>query len=131
LIPSRLDKIRAVAADERGDPRTRAIAQQMLRALEPAPKLKPDVVEGLKQPPHYIRRNYMDFGLWRKTEAGNPSYLVAHGGRAYKIVLFPHKKTPTWGWARFIDGEEPSFSKTRYASVEEAQLAAWNSLMSI
>jgi hypothetical protein len=139
VTPDRLAKIKAMAEDARGDPATRAIAQSILKryAQEP-PKPEFRDVE-YKDPRHpgvrtgadYEKWRYMDLSAWRKTGNGNPACLVTGlDGRPYRIVLFRHKKTPTFGWMVVdIDRDETEFSNHKFTSMAEAHKDAWKNLM--
>ena len=110
MTPDKLEKIRRLAEDHRGDPATRAVAMDVLKRYggdihrpassatrpQPASPLHP----GMRQSPEYQQFRFMDIGSWRRSAAGNPIFSIAIKGRQYRIVIFPHKKSPTYGWLR-------------------------------
>ena len=55
MTPQRLAKIRALAADERGDPATRALAQKMLDAWEATYPAVKSIHPGMRTSPEYER----------------------------------------------------------------------------
>jgi hypothetical protein len=133
----RISKIQALADDERGHPEVRQRAKEWLRAHHvkpPPPKfhdVKPTpVVHGMRRDPTYEYYVFTDLSLWDRTKSGNRTYVVAHKGINYRIVLFQHKKSPTWGWMRATDGAEPVFSG-RFSTITEAQADSWADLMAI
>ena len=137
MHPRILEKIRAVASDPRGDPRTREIAQRMLAEHERPPPPPPEpprynsrIHPGLEKTPEFIRFKFMSLDNWGRTKNGNLIHTTSIKGREYKIVLFSHKKTPTYGWMQ-IDPESDTtvFSDTKYATMIEAHQAAWQRLM--
>jgi hypothetical protein len=143
MNPARIAKIRALADDERGDPATRARAQEKLDAyrlshphLFEQPKHKfHDVrqdrrVHGMRLDPAYEYYIFTDLSLWSQTKAGNRTHTVYHKGINYRIVLFQHKKSPTWGWMRVSDYDGTVFSG-RFKTIGEAQADSWTSLMAI
>lgn len=139
MTPAKLAKIRALAADTRGDPATRAIAQAALKryAAEPpeSVKVRPNPSDprhpGMRTSPEYDRFRFMDIGAWKTTAKGNPTYLIVVKGRSFRIVMFQHKKRPTHGWMR-VDTitDEVEFSRS-FSTLQEAHEDAWNSLMAI
>lgn len=137
MNPARLEKIRALANDARGDPATRAVAQSILKRYardEPKPKFRdvPHVdprVHGLRRDPLYEHYLYTDLSQWDKTKAGNPTYQLFHRGIVYRIVLFKHRRTDTYGWMRIdTDHDETEFSG-RFNTMAEAQADGWVQLM--
>jgi hypothetical protein len=129
MTPDKLEKIRKLAADVRGDPATRAIAQAALKRYAQPPQ--PKTVPGIKPSAEHDRYAFMDVGMWRTTANGNPTRFVDHKGRTYRIVIFKHKKTPTWGWMRIdVDADETEFSG-RFSSLSEAHRDSWQSLMTL
>jgi hypothetical protein len=139
MTPDKLEKIRRLAEDVRGDPATRAIAQAALkRYAQPQPKPKfrdvpprPETVPGVRPSADYNQYTYLNLGLWRKSTSGNPTRVIDHRGRTYRVVIFKHKKTPTWGWMRAdVDTEDTVFS-SRFTSMAEAHRDSWSSLMSL
>jgi hypothetical protein len=141
LNAAKLAKIKALANDPRGDPATRAIAQAALKryAAEP-PRPTPQQNANLHNQQHpgmrtsaeYDRYRFMDLGSWKTTANGNPTHLIVHKGKSYRIVLFKHKKRPTHGWMRIdiIADIDPVFSNS-FATQSEAHADAWKSLMAI
>lgn len=141
MTPEKLAKIRALANDARGDPATRAIAQAVLRryAKEPEPQFH-DVPPprdprhpGMRTSPEYDRYIFMDLANWGETHNGNPIHTTNWKGVSYVVVLFQHKRTPTYGWMRTKAGgaNVPIFSLVKYATQSEAHRAAWESLQSL
>jgi hypothetical protein len=139
MTPAKLAKIRALADDVRGDPAIRAVAQAILRQHAPSPEPRrgfhdvPPVADqrhpGMRTSPQYDQYCFMDLGSWKLTSNNNPTFVVVRKGRSYRIVLFRHKKTPTYGWMRIdtITGETEFSSKFRTQS--EAHADAWKSLI--
>lgn len=135
MTPEKLAKIKALAEDVRGDPATRMIAQAALKRYgkpEPAkPAYKPPRnPPGVKTSPEWERQTFMSLNQWRRSKNGNFWHNVTHKGRGYHIVLFPHKKTPTFGWLRASEGEQEVWSG-RFQTIGEAHADAWANLMSI
>jgi hypothetical protein len=138
VTPEKLTKIRALANDDRGDPATRMVAQRVLAryAKEEPPRTRrwaPPHVQhpGLRTSPEYDRYMFMDLANWGESSGGNPIHTTSHNGLSYTIVLFEHKRTPTYGWMRTRTGQyndKPDFSLTKYSSLGEAHRAAWDSL---
>jgi hypothetical protein len=139
LTPEKLEKIRRLANDVRGDPATRAIAQAALKRYaqgEPEPqfrdipKYEDRVHPGMRQSPDYIHRRFADLGTWDRTKSGgNPTTMVIHAGRAYRIVLFKHRKSPTYGWMRIDTVTDETEFSGKFQTMAEARDAAWTSLM--
>jgi hypothetical protein len=140
LNPQKLAKIRALADDPRGDPATRAIAQAALKryATEPpkpefhdVPPYRNQQHPGMRTSAEYDRYRFMDLGNWKTTANGNPTQLVTHKWRTYRIVLFRHKKRPTHGWMRIdVITDKTEFSGA-FKTQAEAHADAWKSLMAI
>lgn len=135
MTPEKLEKIRRLAEDVRGDPATRAIAQAALkRYAKEDPVNNPHDVwrdprhPGMKTSAEYDRYRFMDLATWRKSANGNPTHAIVMGGKLWRVVLFKHKKTPTWGWMR-IDtiNDETEFSG-RFSTLAAAHEDAWKSL---
>ncbi len=135
-----LQKIRALADDERGDPATRARAQEKLevyRSSHPhlfeAPKPRrppPDPrVHGLRTDPVYDYYVFTDLSHWNRTKNGNLIYNVYHKGINYKIVLFKHKRTDTYGWMRVDTFNDTTEFSGRFRTIGEAQGDSWADLM--
>jgi hypothetical protein len=141
LTPDKLAKIRALANDPRGDPATRAIAQAALKRYA---TLQQDANLGaqaryahnppnprMQNTPEYNRFRFMDLGSWRMTANGNPSHLIVHKGKSYRVVLFRHKKRPTHGWMRVDTITDKTEFSGAFTTREEAHADAWKSLMAI
>lgn len=79
------------------------------------------------------RARFLDINRWRQTANGNLSTLVAMArGQGCRIVLFQHKKTPTFGRLRIdLETDEEVFSKVRYATRDAALEGAWRDLCAI
>jgi hypothetical protein len=81
------------------------------------------------------RTRFMDMDNWRESGAGNPTIgNVAMKGVEYRVVLFRHKKTPTFGYLIIeVDADEDAetFSNVRYATQNEAHRAAWEALCAL
>ncbi len=139
MTPEKLEKIRRLAEDIRGDPATRAIA---LAALKRYSQPQPEPVHvgaafsdlhnrpGVPRSAEWERQTFMNLYQWKRSKSGNFHHSVSHKGRGYHIVLFPHKKTPTFGWLRDSDGLETVWSG-RFRTIGEAHANAWASLMAI
>jgi hypothetical protein len=137
MTPEKLAKIQRLAEDPRGDPATRAIAQAALKRYAPPPRFK-DVQEegprrnfqhpGLKTSAQYDRYRFMDRATWKVTTNQNPTILVSHKGEPYRIVLFAHKKTPTFGWMRVHMLTDVTEFSGKFKTLAEAHEAAWISL---
>ena len=143
MTPERLGKIRRLAEDERGHPEVRQRAREKYNSYrgshpwlfeeeKPKPKPKPDPrVHGMRTDPAYEYYVFMDLSQWGRTKAGNNlAHIVFHKNVSYRIVLFQHKKSPTWGWMRVPIAADsvPTFS-SKFATVGEAHADAWGSLM--
>ena len=145
-----IKKIRAVADDKRGDPRTRAVAQAKLEAYKlshphlfattapwddipedhPPPRNPQD--PGIKVSEEYAKFRYMDLGNWGQSSKGNPMHLINHKGRAYRVVLFSHKKTPTFGFLIVdVQRDATTFSDLFYKTISEAHRGAWDLIQTI
>lgn len=128
---SKLEKIRALATDPRGDPATREIAKQTLKRFGADPEWRDERVAGLKTSADYDRNRFLDVSAWKKTTSGNRVHDILWKGRPFRVVLFRYKKANGWGWLRidtFRDRRE--FSK-RFETIAEAHAAAWTSLKSM
>jgi hypothetical protein len=147
-----IKKIQALANDARGDPATRARAQEKLASLR---KTHPDLfheadikakfggdprnqwrdvrpdprVHGMRMDPAYEYFIFSDLNLWDETKTGNKTIVLFHKGVNFRIVLFRHKKTPTWGWMRIDDFHHTTEFSGRFKTIEEAQSDSWASLM--
>lgn len=137
----KLEKIRRLAEDHRGDPATRAVAMDVLKRYggdihrpassatrpQPASPLHP----GMRQSPEYQQFRFMDIGSWRRSAAGNPIFSVANKGRQYRIVIFRHKKSPTYGWLRTDTFTNEAEWSGRFATMELAHADAWRMLQAL
>jgi hypothetical protein len=138
MTPEKLAKIQALANDPRGDPATRVIAQAALKRYyaEVNAKPKPEPPQfvdrrhpGMKTSPEYDRYRFLDLGSWRKTVNGNPTFSITIKGKMWKVVLFQHKKTPTYGWMRVnVITEETEFSGRKFPTMAEAHQDIWKIL---
>jgi hypothetical protein len=139
MTPQKLAKIRALAEDTRGDPAIRAVALQILRRYE---KVEEPTFHDVKDDPYrnppnprmqnsedYERYVFMNLHAWRRSAAGNPVHNLTWKRRAYRVTLFKHKKTPTWGWLRVNMNTDEEVWSGRFSTIEEAHKAAWTSLM--
>lgn len=142
MNPARIAKIKALAEDARGDPATRARAQEkltVLRTLHPhlfeaeKPKFhnvqQDPRVHGMRRDQAYEYYIFTDLSLWGETKAGNKVHHAYHKGIIYRIVLFQHHKTPTWGWMRINDTQGGTVFSQRFGTMEEAHADAWANLM--
>jgi hypothetical protein len=125
----------------RGDPATRAIAQAALKRYatgsnEPAafhdvPPYRNQQHPGMRTSAEYDRFRFMDLGNWKTTANGNPTHIIVHKGRSYRIVLFKHKKSPTHGWMRIDTITDRTEFSGKFRTLAEAHLNAWTSLMAM
>jgi hypothetical protein len=138
MTPEKLAKIRRLAGDLRGDPATRMIALEILRRYEKTEEPTfHDIPDEPQNPPNprmrnseeYERYRFMSLRDWRRSAAGNPVHVFTWKGHPYRVTLFKHKKTPTWGWLRVHLGTEEEIWSGRFSTIEEAHKAAWTSLM--
>ena len=137
-----IEKIKRLADDARGDPATRARAQEKLEAyrgshphlFEPPKDRKPPPhprVHGLRTDPVYDYYVFTDLQRWDRTKNGNLIYSVYHKGISYKLVLFKHKRTDTFGWMRVDTFNNQTVFSGRFGTIGEAQGDSWASLMTI
>jgi hypothetical protein len=139
LNSEKLAKIRALANDPRGDPATRSIAQAALKRYAETDRNEKPSASPYRNPPNprmrtspeYDKYRFMDLGNWRTTANGNPTHLIVHKGKSYRVVLFKHKKRPTHGWMRIDVITEATEFSGAFKTVEEAHADAWKSLMAI
>ena len=135
-----IEKIKRLADDVRGDPATRARAQEKLEAYRgshphlfetPKPRKPPrdPRVHGMRTDPVYDYHLFTDLGNWDRTRSGNLVFNVYHKGVNYKIVLFKHKKTDTYGWMRIDTFNDRTEFSGRFSTIGEAQGDSWASLM--
>jgi hypothetical protein len=137
---ARLAKIRALASDPRGDPAIRAIAQSTLKRFGAPEKEEPRAAKPWRDPRHpgvktsaeYDRFRFMDLGSWRQTENGNPTFTISLKGHSWRVVLFKHKKRPTYGWmlTDAIYDKPPEFSHP-FETMAEAHEDVWRTLNKI
>jgi hypothetical protein len=137
---ARIAKIKALADDTRGDPATRQRAQEKLEAYRgsyphlfetPKPRKPPrdPRVYGMRTDPVYEYYLYTDLGRWGRSKNGNLAFNIAHKGINYKIVLFKHKRTDTYGWMRVDTFNNQTEFSGRFGTIGEAQGDAWANLM--
>ena len=141
MTPAKLEKIRALAEDPRGDPATREIARRAYARYAHEPPTFKDVPPwtphneqhpGLKTGAEYDKFRFMDLGSWRTAKAtGNPWIITKHKGVGYHFVLFKHKKSPTWGWVRTNQVCDHTEFSGRFATIAEAHADAWKILQMI
>ena len=135
-------KIKAVADDARGHPAVRKIAIDKLEALRrshphlfhrpaSAASASQGATRGRAPAPVKGKARFLDLANWRETANGNVSIVITVRGVEYRVVLFQHKQTPTWGWLIIDtdDGEE-TFSG-RYPTRDEAHMDAWEALCAL
>jgi hypothetical protein len=132
VTPDKLAKIRALAMDMRGDPATRMVAMEILRRYEPEEPAWHDVKEdeppnppGMKNSEEYEQFIFLSLHNWGKSASGNFVHTFTYKNRAYRVVLFKHKKTPTWGWLRVDIATSAEVWSGRFANVTEAHRDAW------
>jgi hypothetical protein len=135
MTPQKLAKIRAVAEDPRGDPMTREVARATLKryATVPATPKPPSnpLHPGMRRSAEIERYKFMDLSQWKTNINGDLTILVARNAHPYRVTLFQHKKTPTWGWSRLdIIRGEVDYSG-RFATLTEAHEAAWKAMNKI
>ena len=134
MTPEKLEKIRRLAEDPRGDPATRTIAIAALKRYakdlkEPEPAREPFN----KAPPksaEYERHRFMALNHWRRSKNGNFFQTITHKGRGYRIILFTHKRGGTYGWLRASEGLGEVWSG-RFPTIGEAHANAWLKLMEL
>ena len=142
MTPEKLAKIRALAEDMRGDPATRLVALGILRrellrhakAEEPVWHDIPDTPRnppGVQNDPDYERHTFMSLHNWGKSGNGNFVHTTTWKGRGYRIVLFKHKKTPTWGWLRVDVLRSQEVWSGRFDNIQGAHQDAWRNLMTV
>jgi hypothetical protein len=138
VTPDKLAKIRALAEDMRGDPATRMIALKILAryAKDEEPVFHdvppaPENPAGMHNAPEYERYTFMSLRNWGRSKNGNFVHTTSHKGRGYRVVLFPYKKTPTFGWVRTDVATNQEVWSGRFSDLEGAHRNAWESLKSI
>jgi hypothetical protein len=125
--PAKLAKIRALAEDQRGDPKVREVARRFLAINKPAFTPTPTQHPGLRTSLEYDKFLFMNLANWGKSKTtGNYVHDISWKGRAYTIILFKHKQTLTYGWLRTC-GSTKDFSG-KYNTLAEAHRDAWTSL---
>jgi hypothetical protein len=136
ITPQKIAAIKALADDPRGEPNTRATAQRKLEQIRishpclfvtapRAPQNPPNPRRA--KTPEYEKYRFMNIDQWKRTSKGN--YVLVIG--EHRITLFKSKSA--WAHARAsVSGfQEPMFSAMRYATLREAQEAAWTSLATL
>ena len=135
MTPARRVKIKALAEDERGDPKIRAVAQRMLkRHPEPPPKPKPphqQRVSGVERSPEYLQFMFMDLNQWKPygKKGKGLSHITSYRGIAYKFVLYEFSQPigTVWGWKRTSD-KDVKLSHMLFDTRAEAHRDAWQRL---
>jgi hypothetical protein len=140
MTPQRLAKIRALASDTRGDPATRMIALEILRRYEKTEEPTfHDIPDEPQNPPNprmrnsdqYVQYTFMSLRNWGKSANGNFVHSFTYKNRAYRVVLFKHKKTPTYGWLRVGITSGVEEWSGRFSTIEEAHKDAWTKMMTV
>jgi hypothetical protein len=150
MTPAKLEKIRRLAEDLRGDPATRMIAKKILERYQKEPTFEdvPDPDAAIKKhfygdprnPPNprmrtsdeYEKHVFMSLHNWgRSKQSNNLVHSFTHKGRAYRVVLFAFKKSPTYGWLRVDVARGQEIWSGRFNSMPEAHADSWKSLQSI
>ena len=146
MTPDRLEKIQRLADDARGHPQVRMRAQEKLAEVrlshphlfpkpKPPPPPKPPPrdprVDGMQTSPEFERRRFLDLGQWGRTKAKNLIQTVYRGGIVYRVVLFEHKKSPTWGWMLVNELRETTEFSGRFRTMGEAHADAWRMVSSL
>jgi hypothetical protein len=139
MTPAKLDKIRRMAADLRGDPATRTIAIEMLRRweeqhppsftdVEEPEEDKPQNPPGMRNSEDYERHVFMSLHNWGRSQNGNLVHTFTYKKRAYRVVLFAHKKTQTYGWLRVDVARSEEVWSSKFSSMPAAHTDAWTCL---
>jgi hypothetical protein len=68
--------------------------------------------------------DFMDADSWGETNNGNPICTVDMGGDEFTVVIYPYQGTEKYGYLIF-SGDEKTWTKQRYNSIEEARAGAW------
>jgi hypothetical protein len=139
VTPEKLAKIRALAEDLRGDPATREIARAALRRYAKEEPLEfhdvppaPENPAGMRNAPEYEQYVFMSLRNWGRVKStGNFVHTCSHKGRGYRVVLFSHKKTPTFGWLRVDVASNVEVWSGKFSDLQGAHRNAWESLKSI
>jgi hypothetical protein len=142
VTPTKLEKIRRLAEDIRGDPATRMIAREILARYQTKPTFEdvPEPEPEPRNPPNprmrnsdeYERHMFMSLSNWGRSKTSNNFvHTFTHKGRGYRIVLFAHKKSPTYGWLRVDVARNQEVWSNRFNSLPEAHKDAWECLMKI
>ena len=137
MKPDKLAKIRALAADKRGDPATRQVAIEILKRYEAFVDDEPTWTPPPKNPSgpgntfDYEKQAFMSLRDWKRSTAGNFVHTCTFKGRAYRVVIFKHKKTPTYGWLRVDIMRDEEVWSGRFRDIQEAHQDAWKNLQSL
>jgi hypothetical protein len=139
VTPEKLAKIKALAEDVRGDPATRMIAKDILRRYnrEPPPSFHdvedvPQNPPGMRNSNEYEQYRFMSLHNWGRSKiSNNLVHNFTHKGRAYRVILFAHRKTPTYGWLRIDVARNNETWSSKFSSMPAAHADAWASLMKI
>lgn len=139
MTPEKLEKIRALANDLRGDPATRMIALKILARYAAEPTfhdIGDDELEPPKNPPgmknsdEYEQHVFMSMHNWGRSQNGNLVHSFTHKGKAYRVTLFAYKKSPTYGWVRteLTRTNSEVWCSNKFRDLGEAHRDAWASL---
>ena len=139
MTPDKLEKIRRLALDTRGDPAVRAIAVAAYRRYagkdpepdEPKSQWKDTRHEGVKTSAEYDQFRFLNLGLWKKSAKGNPYHTIVWKKKLYHFTIFHHKKTPTYGWVRNEVNTENTVFSGRFSTLAAAHADAWQCLKSL
>lgn len=130
MTPERLAKIRALAADYRGNPHVRAMAQRILDA-QPKPRWTPPPdppAPGIKTSEEHRKRIFFDLNQWGESANGNYVHTMEYRDREYRFVIFRQKRTIVhgWGWLRVdVKNDTKTWGRNKYETVREALDSAW------
>lgn len=130
MTPERLKKIRALAADERGNPFMRAMAQRILEAHKEPWRPPPDPPNpGLRTDPGFDKFIFMSLDQWGESAKGNYIHNINWKGREYRFILFKYKKVPNWNWLRVdVRNDTETWGPRKFQTLEEAHQSAWKHL---
>jgi hypothetical protein len=138
VTPAKLDKIRRLASDLRGDPATRTIAIAMLKKWEAEhgpsfhdveEEWKPQNPPGMRNSDDYERHAFMSLHNWGRSKISNNFvHTFTFKGRAYRVVLFKHKRTPTYGWLRVDVARGAEVWSNKFPDLPAAHRDAWDQL---
>src|SRR5580692_1937341 len=143
MTPDKLEKIRRLAEDIRGDPATRMIAKKILERYQPEPTFHdvdaeikkhfhgdPRNPPGMRNSDEYEHHIFMSLSNWgRSKTSNNLVHSFTHKGRGYRVVLFAHKRSPTYGWLRVDVARNAEVWSGKFSSLGEAHADAWDNLM--